>query len=134
LLHGTDLVKDPATLVRAYDDAAGVTAQFNRNVLHVLNRELGADFDVSAFEHVAKWDAEYERIEMLLRATRSMDVRLPGVGLTVSFAVGEEMRTEVSSKFRREGVEQELAAAGFTLRHWWTDEASRFGVSLATIE
>ena len=131
LLLGTDLVKSPETLVRAYDDAAGVTAEFNRNVLHVLNRELAADFDVSAFEHVALWDYEEEWIEMRLRATRPMEVRVPVVGLTVRYVEGEEMRTEVSSKFTREKVATELADAGFDLRHWWTDEENRFGVSLS---
>ena len=131
LLLGTDLVKSPEVLVRAYDDAAGVTAEFNRNVLHVLNRELAADFDPAAFEHVARWDYEEEWIEMRLRATRPMEVHVPVVGLTVRFAEGEEMRTEVSAKFRQERVRAELADAGFDLRHWWTDEQSRFGVSLS---
>ncbi|HEY0452592.1 L-histidine N(alpha)-methyltransferase [Actinophytocola sp.] len=131
LLLGTDLVKDPETVVRAYDDAAGVTAEFNRNVLHVLNRELAADFDVDAFEHVALWDEKEEWIEMRLRATRAMEVHVPVVGLTVSFVEGEEMRTEVSAKFREDEVAAELADAGFTLKHWWTDEEKRFGVSLS---
>ncbi|GAB3449763.1 L-histidine N(alpha)-methyltransferase [Actinophytocola sediminis] len=131
LLLGTDLVKDPAVLVNAYDDAAGVTGEFNRNVLHVLNRELAADFDVAAFEHVALWNAEQAWIEMRLRARRAMTVHLPVVGLTVPFIEGEELRTETSAKFSRERVTAELADAGFTLRHWWTDEQARFGVSLA---
>jgi len=131
LLLGTDLVKDPTTLVQAYDDAAGVTAEFNRNVLHVLNRELGADFDVAAFEHVARWDEKEEWIEMRLRATRAMEVHVPAVDLVVSFDEGEEMRTEVSSKFRPARVAAELAEAGFTLSKWWTDPQGRFGVSLA---
>jgi L-histidine N-alpha-methyltransferase len=131
LLLGTDLVKDPTTLVRAYDDAAGVTAEFNRNVLHVLNRELGADFDVAAFEHVARWNEKEEWIEMRLRATRAMEVHVPAVDLVVSFDEGEEMRTEVSSKFRPARVAAELAEAGFTLSKWWTDPQGRFGVSLA---
>jgi L-histidine N-alpha-methyltransferase len=131
LLLGTDLVKDPGTLVAAYDDSAGVTAEFNRNVLRVLNRELGADFDVEAFQHVALWDAEREWIEMRLRATRPMVVHVPALDLTVSFVAGEELRTEISAKFRREGVERELAAAGFAVRHWWTDPAGRFAESLA---
>jgi L-histidine Nalpha-methyltransferase len=131
LLLGTDLVKDKEVLVRAYDDALGVTAQFNRNVLHVLNRELAADFDVDAFEHVAVWDDENEWIEMRLRASRAMEVHVPVVGLTVPFIEGEEMRTEVSAKFRRERVSAELAEAGFTMRQWWTDLESRFGVTLA---
>jgi L-histidine Nalpha-methyltransferase len=133
LLLGTDLVKDPDTLVRAYDDARGVTAEFNRNVLHVLNRELDADFDVPAFEHVAAWDDEEEWIEMRLRATRAMRVHIPGVKLEVDFAEGEEMRTEVSAKFRPARVSAELAEAGFALNKWWTDRLGRFGVSLAQV-
>jgi L-histidine Nalpha-methyltransferase len=131
LLVGTDLVKDQETLVRAYDDAAGVTAEFNRNVLHVLNRELSADFDPAAFDHVARWDPEAEWVEMRLRATRPMRVRIPVIGLTATFVEGEELRTEVSSKFRRERVAAELTEAGFEMVRWWTDTASRFGVSLS---
>jgi L-histidine Nalpha-methyltransferase len=131
LLLGTDLVKDPATLVRAYDDAQGVTAEFNRNVLNVLNREVGGDFDVEAFEHVALWNAEQEWIEMRLRATRAMTVTIADLGLTVEFHEGEELRTEVSAKFREEGVKQELDDAGFSLQRWWTDSRGRFAVSLA---
>jgi L-histidine N-alpha-methyltransferase len=134
LLLGTDLVKDPDVLVRAYDDAAGVTAEFNRNVLRVLNRELDADFNIDAFEHVALWDADNEWIEMRLRARSAMRVRVPALRLAVDFAAGEEMRTEISAKFRREGIERELDDAGFTMRHWWTDDAGRFGVSLSTVE
>ncbi len=130
-LLGTDLVKDPATLVAAYDDSSGVTAEFNKNVLAVLNAELGADFDRDAFEHVALWDAAAEWIEMRLRSLHDQTVHLPGIGLTVSFGADEEMRTEVSAKFRRAGVEAELAAAGFTMRSWWTDAAGQFGLSLS---
>jgi len=134
LLLGTDLVKSPETLVAAYDDAAGVTAAFNKNVLSVLNTELGADFDLDSFDHVAAWNADREWIEMRLRSTTDQRVHVPGIGpggLTVEFAAGEDMRTEVSAKFRRERVADELAAAGFGLRHWWTDEQARFGLSLA---
>jgi L-histidine N-alpha-methyltransferase len=130
-LLGTDLVKDVPTLVAAYDDEAGVTAEFNKNVLAVLNAELGADFDREAFEHVAVWDAGAEWIEMRLRSLTAQQVHLPGIGLTVDFAAGEEMRTEVSAKFRRTGVETELAAAGFAMRSWWTDPAAQFGLSLS---
>jgi L-histidine N-alpha-methyltransferase len=130
-LLGTDLVKDPATLVAAYDDESGVTADFNKNVLAVLNAELGADFDLDAFEHVAVWNAGAEWIEMRLRSCLTQTVRLPGIGLTVEFADGEEMRTEVSAKFRREGVTAELAAAGLTMTSWWTDAAAQFGLSLS---
>jgi L-histidine N-alpha-methyltransferase len=131
LLLGTDLVKDPDVLVRAYDDSAGVTAEFNRNVLHVLNRELDADFDVPAFRHVALWDAEAEWIEMRLRATRAMRVRLAALDLDIRFAEGEELRTEVSAKFRRPGITEELAATGFELVRWFTGPDGRFAVSLA---
>ena len=132
LLLGTDLVKDPARLVRAYDDAQGVTAAFDLNVLHVVNRELGATFDPDGFGHVAVWDDGQEWIEMRLRSLREQTVDVPGLGLTVHFADGEEMRTEISAKFRRERVAAELTAAGLRLTHWWTDEAGDFAVSLAT--
>jgi L-histidine N-alpha-methyltransferase len=132
LLVGTGLVIDPAIMVPAYDDSQGVTGEFNRNVLRVLNRELGADFDPEAFEHVALWSADEEWIEMRLRARRQMTVRVPELGLEVPFASGEEMRTETSAKFRKAGVRRELEAAGFELSEWWTDEAERFAVSLAT--
>ncbi|MGW5283549.1 L-histidine N(alpha)-methyltransferase [Streptomyces collinus] len=131
LLLGTDLVKDEGTLVRAYDDAAGVTAAFNRNVLAVVNRELGADFDPAAFDHVALWDAEREWIEMRLRSRTAQTVKVPALDLAVHFAAGEDLRTEVSAKFRREGVSAELAAAGLELTHWWTDAGGRFALSLS---
>jgi L-histidine N-alpha-methyltransferase len=131
LLLGTDLVKDPALLVAAYDDAAGVTAEFNRNVLRVLNRELGADFDPEAFSHVAQWNAASEWIEMRLRSRRRQVVQLPGADLVVSFQPGEEIWTEVSAKFRAGGVREELARAGFTTLRWWTDRAEQFGLSLS---
>jgi L-histidine Nalpha-methyltransferase len=130
-LLGTDLVKDPAVLVAAYDDTAGVTAAFNKNVLAVLNAQLGADFDLDSFDHVAVWNAEAEWIEMRLRSAASQQVHVPGIGLTARFADGEEMRTEVSAKFRRPGVERELASAGFAMRSWWTDPAGQFGLSLS---
>jgi L-histidine N-alpha-methyltransferase len=117
--------------VRAYDDAAGVTAEFNRNVLRVLDRELGADFDPAAFEHVAVWDAEHEWIEMRLRSLTDQVVHVPALDLDVRFAAGEELRTEVSAKFRRERVEAELAAAGLRMTRWWTDPDGDFGVSLS---
>jgi L-histidine N-alpha-methyltransferase len=131
LLLGTDLVKDTERLVRAYDDSAGVTARFNRNVLAVVNRELGADFDVDAFDHVARWNDADRRIEMRLRPTTAQQVRIDALDLTVDFAAGEEMLTEVSSKFRPEDVEAELSAVGLTRTHWWTDAAGDFGLSLA---
>ncbi|MFE2045466.1 L-histidine N(alpha)-methyltransferase [Streptomyces sp. NPDC059477] len=131
LLLGTDLVKDEGVLVRAYDDAAGVTAAFNKNVLSVVNRELGADFDPGAYDHVALWDRANEWIEMRLRARTAQTVKLPALDLAVDFAAGEELRTEVSAKFREQGVRAELAAAGLDLTHWWTDEEGRFALSLS---
>jgi len=131
LLLGTDLVKDASRLVRAYDDAAGVTARFNRNVLAVVNRELDADFDLDGFEHVARWNADEERIEMWLRAVAAQRVRIAALDLAVDFAAGEEMLTEVSCKFRSDGVAAELAGAGLRRTHWWTDPAGDFGLSLS---
>ncbi|MBX7159516.1 MAG: L-histidine N(alpha)-methyltransferase [Acidimicrobiia bacterium] len=129
-LLGTDLVKDVRRLKAAYDDAAGVTAEFNRNVLHVVNRELGADFDVDAFAHVARYDADEDWIEMLLEASRPMTVAIPALDLDVSFAAGERMRTEISAKFRRDGLTAELAATGLGPWGWWTDPAGDFALSL----
>ncbi len=132
LLLGVGLVIDPAVLVPAYDDAAGVTAEFNRNVLHVLNRELGADFQPEAFEHVARWNAQDEWIEMRLRASRAMHVRLDALDLEVDLAEGEEIRTEVSAKFRLDGIAAELERAGLELTSHWTDADDRFALLLAT--
>ena len=130
-LLGIDLVKDTGRLLEAYNDAAGVTAEFNRNVLLVVNRELDADFRVEEFEHVALWDAEHEWIEMRLRAAREQTVTIGDLGLAVRFAAGEELRTEISAKFRRAGIEAELAAAGLRTRAFWTDPAGDFGLLLA---
>ncbi|MEU3205699.1 L-histidine N(alpha)-methyltransferase [Streptomyces cyaneofuscatus] len=132
LLLGTDLVKDEETLVAAYDDASGVTAAFNKNVLNVVNRELGADFPLDDFDHVAVWNPEQRWIEMRLRARRALTVKIRELDLVVPFEAGEELRTEVSSKFRQEDVREELAAAGLQLAQWWTDAAGRFALSLAT--
>jgi L-histidine Nalpha-methyltransferase len=131
LLLGTDLVKDPDVLVAAYDDRQGVTAEFNRNVLRVVNRELGAGFDVDAFEHVAVWDDEREWVEMRLRAAREMEVDIAALSMRVDFAEGEEMRTEISAKFREDGVREELRATGFDVQARWTDPEARFAVFLA---
>jgi L-histidine N-alpha-methyltransferase len=127
------LVKDRKRLISAYDDQAGVTAEFNGNVLAVINRELSADFDVSAFEHVALWNADQEWIEMRLRATSEQVVTVSDLALKVRFGAKEEMRTEISAKFRRPRVEAELAAAGFLLEEWWTDPEGDFGVSLSRL-
>ena len=129
-LLGADLVKSPDVLVPAYDDAAGITAAFNRNVLDVLNHGLGADFRHEDFEHVAVWDAGNEWIEMRLRAVRDVIVGLPGLDLAVAFDAGEEVRTEISAKFRRERLTAEAQAAGFAPAGWWTDGAGRFSLSL----
>jgi len=130
-LLGTDLVKDRDRLVRAYDDSAGVTAAFNRNVLSVINRTLAADFVVDRFEHVARWNADTEWIEMLLRSREEQTVRVDALDLDVDFAAGELMRTEVSCKFRRDRVVHELDDAGFDVVQWWTDAAGDYGLSLA---
>jgi L-histidine N-alpha-methyltransferase len=132
LLLGTDLIKDRERLEAAYDDGAGVTAEFNKNVLAVLNRELGADFDLDAFEHVARFDAEAERMDIRLRSLADQDVRVEGLdGLEVCFAAGEEMRTEISTKFTRERLESVYAGAGLELRGWFTDPAGDYALSLA---
>ncbi len=130
-LLGADLVKDPARLVAAYDDARGVTAEFNRNALRVLNRELDADFDVDAFEHVARWNASASWIEMWLRSSRGQRVRVAGLDLDVAIAEGEEIRTEISAKFTPDGLRGELEQAGFTTEASWTDPVGDFLLTLA---
>ena len=132
LLIGTDLVKDEGRLVRAYDDAAGVTAAFNRNLLTVLNRELGADFVPEQFEHVARYDTQFEWIEMRLRALGPQKAWISALDLEVAFEDGEELRTEISAKFRPEGIERELGAAGLDVDQLWTDAAGDFALTLAT--
>lgn len=130
-LLGTDLVKDVDRLVAAYDDAAGVTAEFNRNVLRVVNRELGADFAPERFAHVARWSPDDEWIEMALRATDREVVEIEALERVVTFGEGEELRTEISAKFHLDGVAAELAAAGFVTTAQWTDASGDFGVTLA---
>lgn len=130
-LLGTDLVKPVDRLVAAYDDSQGVTAEFNKNVLAVINRELGADFDPTLFEHVALWNAEDEWIEMRLRSMTDQQVRVAALDLTVDFAAGEEIRTEISAKFRPEGVESELAAVGLRVTDLWTDPGRDFALTLS---
>jgi len=131
LLLGTDLIKPVEVLIPAYDDAAGVTAAFNLNVLRVLNTELDGDLPIEAFTHVAVWNDERHRIEMRLRAGRTVDAILRRIGMPVHFEAGEEMLTEISCKFCREGISAELAGAGLPLRQWWTDSENRFAVSLS---
>ena len=131
LLMGTDLVKDPAVLEAAYDDAQGVTAEFNRNVLRVLNRELGADFEPEDFEHVALFDREHEWIEMRLRARRTHTTHVRDLDLPVHFEAGEEMRTEISAKFTGQRIDGDLAAAGLELVQRFTDDEELFALTLA---
>jgi L-histidine Nalpha-methyltransferase len=132
LLLGTSMVIDEPTMVAAYDDAQGVTAEFNRNVLRVLNRELSADFAVDAFDHRALWNPRHEWIEMRLRARRAMTVRVADLDLTVRFADGEELTTETSAKFRPGGVRGWLEATGYEITHTWADEEGRHALTLAT--
>ena len=129
-LVGLDLVKDPGRLEAAYNDAAGVTADFNRNVLAVLNRELGADFDLAAFDHVARWDAEAECIDIRLRANRAQSVSITGAELTLDFAEGDEIRTEVSCKYTRRSFEALLEGTGLRLARWDTDDQDDFALAL----
>lgn len=131
LLLGTDLVKSPERLVAAYDDSAGVTAAFNKNVLAVINRSLDADFDLDAFVHRAVWDEEQEWIEMRLESVREQQVHVRDLDLVVDFAVGEQMRTEISAKFRAPAMLDELATAGLRMEHWWTDGDNDFALSLS---
>jgi L-histidine N-alpha-methyltransferase len=131
-LLGTDLIKDEKKLIAAYDDAAGVTAEFNRNVLHVLNRELHADFDPARFQHVARWNEEEQRIEMRLRSLDDQRVRIADLDLEISFASGEDLLTEISTKFTREGVEAELFQAGFIVDAMWEAPEGEFLLTLAT--
>jgi L-histidine N-alpha-methyltransferase len=131
LVLGTDLVKDPAVIEAAYNDPDGVTAEFNRNVLHVMNRELGANFEPGAFDHVAFFDRRREWVEMRLRAQRSCTVRIADLDLEVEFGAGEELRTEISAKFTRERLTGDYASAGLELRGWYTDPDELFVVTLA---
>jgi len=134
LLLGTDLVKDPAVLEAAYDDEQGVTAEFNRNVLRVLNRELDADFDPDDFDHIAIFDQEHEWIEMRLRARREHTTLLRELDLPVHFEAGEELRTEISAKFTPDRVRADLAAAGLELVHWLTDPDDLFALTLSRLQ
>ncbi len=134
LLLGTDLVKSADRLVAAYDDSRGVTAEFVANSLRVVNRELGADFDLGAFSYVPFWDPHEERMDLRLRAEMPQHVSIPGASLEIDLAAGEEIRIEISSKFRLEGICSELAAAGFRVAETWTDAADDYALTLATRE
>jgi L-histidine Nalpha-methyltransferase len=131
LLLGTDLVKDPAVIEAAYDDPEGITAEFNRNVLHVINRELDADFTPEQFDHIAFFDRRHEWIEMRLRSRRPCSVLVGALGLRVEFAAGEELRTEISAKFTRARVQADFEAVGLRLDGWFTDPDELFALSLA---
>lgn len=131
LLIGIDLVKDVAEIEAAYNDSAGVTAEFNKNVLASINRNLGGDFDSSAWEHVAFFDRENSWIEMRLRARREQVVRIAAIDTTISFLAGDEIRTEISRKFTRSGFASDLQHAGLELAEWYTDDDERFGLALA---
>jgi L-histidine N-alpha-methyltransferase len=133
LLLGTDLVKAPAVIEAAYNDSLGVTAEFNRNVLHVLNTELDADFDPEGFDHVAFFNTEQQWIEMRLRAREAHTVRVGALALDVQFEAGEEIRTEISAKFTRERLAADLASAGLELQKLYTDDEERFAVSLSRV-
>jgi L-histidine N-alpha-methyltransferase len=130
-LLGTDLVKDPARLEAAYNDSAGVTAEFNKNVLHVLNRELDADFDPDAFEHVAFWDPDNRWMDIRLRSLTEQFIDVRALDMRVHFARNEEMRTEISTKFTRGRLERSYADAGLELIEWWTDPEGLYALSLA---
>jgi L-histidine Nalpha-methyltransferase len=133
LLLGVDLVKPLERLVAAYDDPHGVTAEFTRNALRVVNRELGADFDVEAFDHVALWDPLHERMDLRLRANGEHHVEVPGADLTVDLCDGEEIRIEISTKFRVPSITAEIEDAGFRTRQVWTDRAGDVAVVLASV-
>jgi L-histidine N-alpha-methyltransferase len=131
LLLGTDLVKHPDVLEAAYNDSAGVTAEFNRNVLSVVNERLGGDFDLDLFEHVAFYDRAQEWIEMRLRARGPCTVTVPALDLRVGFAAREELRTEISAKFTPARLRDDLTAAGLELETTYRDRDQRFAVSLS---
>ena len=131
LLLGTDLIKERRRLEAAYDDSLGVTAEFNKNVLRVLNQQLGADFDLAAFEHVARYDDRAARMDIRLRSLRDQRVHLRDLDLEVFFGAGEEMRTEISCKFTRHRLEQAYASAGLRMCGWFPDPARDYAVSLA---
>jgi L-histidine N-alpha-methyltransferase len=131
-LLGVDLIKDASVINAAYNDADGVTASFTRNLLQVLNRELGANFDLGAFKHSAEYRTERHRVEIHLQSLKRQSVRLPVCGLAIDFEPGELVRTEISVKFERGALAQELDAAGMRLRNWFTDPSQRFALALAS--
>lgn len=132
-LLGIDLVKDIDTMLAAYDDSAGVTEAFNKNILHVVNRQLDADFAVDDFEYSAEWDHESECVSMGLVATRDMVVSIRSLDMEVEFRAGELLHNEVSCKFRRETISEQLAAAGLRISRWWTDPQDRFAMAMTSL-
>jgi L-histidine N-alpha-methyltransferase len=133
LLLGVDLVKDPAEFMAAYDDSAGVSTAFNKNLLAVLNAQVGADFNLDAFDYVVTWHDEAERLEMWEQSRIDQSVHLPGIDLCVELAAGERIWTATSAKFRRDGIRTELEGAGFSLHNWWTDPDQRYALSLSML-
>ena len=133
LLLGVDLVKDPAELMLAYDDPAGVSTAFNKNLLAVLNAQVGADFDLDTFDYIVTWDDEAERLAMWEESRIDQAVRLSEIDLSVKLAAGERIWTAISTKFRRDGIEAELDHAGFSPQRWWTDPDGRYALSLSRL-
>ena len=131
LLLGVDFVKSPERILAAYNDPGGLTAAFSRNVLRILNDRLGADFDPAAYDHVPRWNADEEWVDIRLRARAAQTVRIPQLDLRVEFADGEEVHTEIAAKFRRDRLEEELGGVGLEVRRWWADPTDAFGVALA---
>src|SRR5690606_20420569 len=133
-LLGVDLLKPVDRIMAAYNDPTGVTAEFTLNLLHVLNRELDADFDVTAYEHVGLWDPAHHRVDLRLRSLRPQSVHVRGADLTVDFGEDEELRAEISTKFTREQIAEELATAGMAVVRTWTDRDEQVAVVLARLD
>jgi L-histidine N-alpha-methyltransferase len=133
LLLGVDLVKDPAELIAAYDDSAGVSTAFNKNLFTVLNTRIGADFDLDNFDYVVTWQDDTEYLAMWEQSRINQVVRLPEIDLFVELAAGERIWTGISAKFRRDGIQAELESAGFSLQRWWTDPDGRYALTLSTL-
>ena len=131
LLLGVDFVKSPERILAAYNDPGGLTAAFSRNVLRILNDRLGADFDPAAYDHVPRWNADEEWVDIRLRARTAQTVHIPQLDLRVEFADSEEVHTEIAAKFRRDRLEEELGGVGLEVRRWWADPTDAFGVGLA---
>jgi L-histidine Nalpha-methyltransferase len=133
LLLGVDLVKDPAEFMTAYNDSAGVSTAFNKNLLAVLNAQVGADFNLDTFDYVVTWDDEAERVAMWEQSRINQTVRLSEIDLSVELEAGERIWTAISTKFRRDGIQTELERAGFSPHRWWTDPDGRYALSLSRL-